>query len=183
MLCVELEPFINEVGYNLPDKIRISVGFPSTGALTGRRRLGECWKPSASADGSSQIFISPVLLDEVEIARVTLHELAHAATPGHKHGGAFVKLCKALGFKKPWTTTPTGDELHKRLQDVVNQLPPYPHSILTPLEEKKKKKTYLTKILCPCGFIARTTKIWVDSVGLPSCACGQKFELVEGEED
>lgn len=49
-------------------KWRVTCGFPSSGGMLGRKRRtrGECWHKAASADGHSEIFISPVEGDAEE---------------------------------------------------------------------------------------------------------------------
>jgi uncharacterized protein YjaZ len=70
-------------GYEVPEKLRISVGWPR-----GKRTvIGQHWQPSCSADGSHEIFISPRLADAVEVAATVAHEVGHAILPagtGHR---------------------------------------------------------------------------------------------------
>ena len=36
------------------------------------------------------------------------------------------------------------------------------------------------KAECPeCGYIIRVTQKWIDDAGLPTCPCGEKFEVEE----
>ena len=53
-------------GYPLPEKVRVSVGFTSTGKRS--KRIGECWDESASADGHFEIFIRPNQQSDARIA-------------------------------------------------------------------------------------------------------------------
>ena len=56
--AVELyRPIFVEAGFPLPKKIRVSVGFCSTGRKSSR--IGECWSSKASADRHVEIFIKP----------------------------------------------------------------------------------------------------------------------------
>jgi hypothetical protein len=49
-------------GYPLPDRLRVTCGWPSQGGLAQKARtIGECWNAKASADGTVEICISPYL--------------------------------------------------------------------------------------------------------------------------
>src|ERR1700730_701596 len=76
----ELRPDFLRISAPLPERIQVSIGFPSTRALSARRRrVGECWGPAASADRMPHIFISPLLTSPVEVLAVHAHELVHTA--------------------------------------------------------------------------------------------------------
>ena len=164
----------------VPDKLRISVGWPSERALSKKKRvIGQCWHPKCSADAHHEIFVSPVLGDAHQAAETVLHEMIHAVVGtecGHK--GAFVACAKAVGFLKPWTSTPASDELKARLQGVLANLPAFPHATLDAEEiEKLRKKqtTRLVKVECgACGYTARTTRKWLEERGAPICPCNKE---------
>ena len=61
---VHLEPIFQRGGYQIP-QVKVSIGFPSTGAKG--RHLGQCWGSKASEDGINQIFIAPNQSDPVEV--------------------------------------------------------------------------------------------------------------------
>jgi hypothetical protein len=47
-----LRPVFQEIGHPLPDKLRVSCGWPSSGGLNKKRRaLGECWYSGAARTG------------------------------------------------------------------------------------------------------------------------------------
>ena len=57
-----LRPTFADHGYPLPDRIRVSCGWPSRSALAGRhRRIGEAWSHRCSGDGAHETFLSPTL--------------------------------------------------------------------------------------------------------------------------
>lgn len=161
-------------------EVRVSVGWPSRGGTSLKRRtVGECWKPHTASDGISQIYISPVLEDPVDILGVLTHELIHAWDRGESgHRGAFVKASKAVGLTAPWTATSVGPDLKPLLEEVVEDLGEYPHVKLTPSVKEKVQSTRMIKLECPiCGYIARTTRKWIET-GLPSCPDGDELEEV-----
>jgi hypothetical protein len=157
--------------------VHISVSFPSTRALSDKkRRIGECWHPKCSTSGHSQIFISPVLSDGVEVLATTVHELIHAVFPEAGHKGDFTKGMKAVGLAGKPTATVAGDELRPKLRQIIEQLGEYPHPRLNALVAPvKKQATRLVKCECQeCGYTVRTTAKWLDQQGAPLCPCNQE---------
>lgn len=168
-----LAPIVEEEGYKIPP-VHVSVGFPSRGGLSSKKRvIGQCWHPSASDDGVPHIFISPLLDDPLDVLSTLLHEVIHAMTPGEGHKGGFVEIAKKVGFTSPWTSTPMGDDLHPRLDKIASRLGDYPHSKLNPAESPiKKQTTRMLKVECPeSGYLVRMTRKWLDEVGAPKCPC------------
>lgn len=177
-----LRPTFAKHGYPLPDKIRVSCGWPSRSALSNRnRRIGEAWSHTCSGDGTHETFLSPALDDPVEVGAVLVHELVHHAVgieAGHK--GPFRKLARAVGLTGRMTATTAGDELAARLHALAETLGPYPHAALSSADGRKKQTTRMLKVSCAsCGCIVRMTRQWLDKVGVPTCACGG--EMAEGE--
>ena len=75
-----LRPDFEAIGAPLPEKIRVSCGFPSKSALANKaRRIGECWGVESSEDKSFQVFVSPLLKESVEVTATLVHELVHTA--------------------------------------------------------------------------------------------------------
>ena len=178
-LMVQLTPMIEKRDSKVPDTLRISCGFPSKKALARRGRvIGQCWYPEASASGLTQIFISPVLVEGLEVAETTLHEMVHGVVgSGHGHKGPFVQLAKKLGFTKPWTSTPSTDDLKQELNAVLKHLGPYPHGKLEAAAMAggggPKQSTRLIKVACEdCGCPVRMTRTRIDECGVPTCGCG-----------
>jgi hypothetical protein len=168
------KPDFTAHGYPMPERLRITCGWPSKGALALKaRRIGECWHPKDSADGAVEIFISPFLADPVEVETTLVHELVHAAVGnecGHK--GPFKWLALQLGLEGPMRSTPAGTQLIVRLNVLCNQLGPYPHAALNGnASDRKKQSTRLLKAEClMCGYTIRITQKWVDKVDrLPIC--------------
>ena len=165
---VECSRLLAAIDCNVPDKVRVTIGFPSTG---GRgRRIGECWSPAASSDEWGEIFVSPRLSDSVEIMGVMVHELIHAAVgTGAKHGAEFKAPTLAVGLEGKMTATKVSDALRARLQGWIDARGPYPAGSLN-METRKKQTTRLLKAECEtCGYVVRVTNKWVVDVGPPHC--------------
>ncbi len=161
----------------------ISVGWPSKMGLSKvRRRVGECWNGETSKDGVPQVYISPVLDDPVP---TIAHELLHVENPESKHGPAFAKRAKMLGFEGTPTSTEPGKELETRLNAVIEKLKmgDYPHAAITP-SDKKVQTTRLLKAECAVhGYVVRVTRKWLKDMGAPLCPCGQEMKHEELEEE
>ncbi len=161
-------------------KLRVTCGWPSTGGRPGKKQVvGQAWPPSCSGDGTTEVFINPMLSDAIKVLDVLVHELVHAAVgceEGHK--GPFRVTAKAIGLIGKMTATTAGETLLVRLRVIEKELGKYPHAKLTPLVGKTQS-TRMLKLECKnCGWMARTSRKWMD-LGLPTCACGKKMEETE----
>lgn len=153
-------------GHRLPEKIRFSCGWTSS-----RRYAGQCWSAKASADGTYEIFISPVYDDSLAVAGILTHELIHVAVGvDKKHGRIFRQCCRDVGLEGNPVSARPGQSLESMLMDFVTQLGSYPHAELSP-SERKKDTTRMIKLVCHgCGYTVRTTQKWIDTC-LPLCGC------------
>jgi len=153
---------------------RISVGFPSRGALSQRRRvIGQCWSGLVSSTGHSELFISPMLGDPLEVAATTAHEMLHAAV-GVKEGHRkpFSRAAKAIGLEGKPTSTYAGSAFIEYVKPILSDLGPYPHAPLTIASGYSKQATNMLKVECKeCGYVLRTTAKWLDRAGPPLCPC------------
>jgi hypothetical protein len=78
-----------EAGYTIPEKIRVSIGWPKRAASCGA--VGECWSTKASSDRHAELFISPELTEGARILDVLAHELDHATVGTEAgHGKLFL---------------------------------------------------------------------------------------------
>ncbi len=174
-----LRPAYPKVGLTLPQTLHVSVGFPSTRALSARnRRIGECWTPRASRDGNPHVFISPLIEEGREVLAILVHELIHASGIAN-HRKDFARPATSLGLTGKMTCTTAGPELTERLNALLTKLGPYPHSAISALDRPTKKQgTRLLKAQCEdCEAIIRLTAKVVEDPGLPTCACGGEFYL------
>lgn len=165
--------------------LRISVGWPGDGA-NRNVTVGQCWPTTASADGVNQIFISPIR-GEAETQNVLaclLHEMIHAVDDcASGHRGNFVRMAKAAGLTRPYTSSDNRtEELSEALDEIAGVVGLFPHAELSCIERAadapEKQGTRQLKVECPVdGYIVRTTRKWLD-VGLPICPCGTEMQEV-----
>jgi len=168
-LVNELRPVFASVSFPLPEKIRVTCGFPSSKAKALHRAIGEHWSPKASNDDHHEILISPVVDDVVEVAAILVHELAHAATDGDGHGRNFTQCVRALWLEGKPTVTVAGSTFKQMTKDILDGLGPYPHAALNVRAGRKPQPTRMLKASCPCcGYTVRLTAKWT-VLGLPIC--------------
>lgn len=180
-----LRPLFGAIGVEIP-VVRCSCSFPFRG---GRRVIGQCF-PGSMSDGIPQIKISPVLDDPVIVAATLVHELVHACRPGAGHGPPFRAIAIPLGLVGPMRSTTAGTELTTRLQAIASNLGPYPHAAINlgalqgtgPESEPRvadgprRQVGRLIKVFCPeHGYPARVTRVWLKTLGPPSCPCGRQM--------
>lgn len=175
-----LRPYFAENGYPLPEKIRHSIGFPSTGKH-GKRR-GELWHSVTSADETYELFIRADMDDPAEVLGVLVHELVHSVLPlDAGHGKLYKEAAAKLGLTGPMRHAMPNPLLADKLKAIADDLGPLPHAMLY-LERgrdgsalvagPKKQKARLLKAECTgdgCGFNVRIVAKWVAEVGPPHC--------------
>lgn len=167
-----------KAGRPLPANIKVTCGWPARGGTSAKGRvLAECWHPKVSADGATQIFVSPYIGDAARALDVLLHECVHAALGvGAGHGPAFAKLAYSLGLAGKPTATIAGEALQKRLiEAVLPALGKYPHGKMEVTEwevsDRPKKQTGSRMVKCECsgcGYTVRATRKWL-GVATPTC--------------
>lgn len=178
-LVEALRPCFDQLQAPLPERLRISCGWPkSPGALRHPRALGTIW-PGAR-DGVLQIFVSPVLVDlegPESVGAIVTHECVHAAAGLEcHHRGPFKTMGDAIGLEPPMPSSTASPRLQALLSELCAPLGPYPHSPLS--EPGRKDTTRMLKLACPvCGYAVRTTQMWIER-GLPSCPDGDVMERV-----
>src|SRR5262245_47091833 len=146
-----LKPHFAACGGQIPERLRISTGWPSSRAMSsgnGSRTVGQCWPPSASNDNTTEIFISPYIDDAMKLAGIVAHELVHA-TVGceEKHGAPFKRLAKAIGLTGKMTATTEGPIFVAAVQPLLKKLVPWPGASLDG-SARKKQTTRLLKAEC-----------------------------------
>jgi hypothetical protein len=173
-----------------PPKWQVACGWPSRNALSSsRRRIGECWSPEFCRDGATfQVFISPVLNEPVQgdgdgVLPVLVHELVHVVAGEGGHRGRFKQVAVAVGLTGKMTATVAGSELCEKLAEIVRQLGPYPHAGIEAASRRRKQSTRMIKVMAvnctSCSYVARTTRKWIETVGLPRCPHGSLMEEAE----
>jgi len=191
-------PRFVEIGFPIPDRLRVAVGFGPTGARQENKTiLGVCLHTSCTDDGVNEIWISPEDADTASMLATLLHELVHAALnleDGHK--GKFAEAATRLGLEGKMTATTPSLGLLAELVTITASLGQYPGSRVdlsgindrtpvgpdgTPVPRSssgpktQKNRQLLLKCEnpdCACGgYKVRTSQQWID-VGLPSCPFG-----------
>lgn len=158
-------------------KYRVACSFPATGGLKGKksRTRGQCWPASSSKDGHAEIMVSVIEDEPREVIQILAHELIHAGLPKAGHGKPFQRAAGAIGFRGPWTSSNTVPGFWEWADKVIAALPPYPHKELdarAPVAAKKPQKNRQIKCACAakgCGYVARTSRRWIESLGPPHC--------------
>lgn len=173
----EFELMAKDAGYTLPKKVKISCGWP-VGSRGGKKVLGQCFSPDASAGHNIEIFVAPTIDDEILVLGVTLHEYVHAIVGNDaKHGPVFAACGAALGLEGPPTRMLPGEDMVRRFKrDLLPTLGKYPHASID-YEARKRQSTRMIKLVCPkSGYTVRTTRKWIDEQGYPTSPAGHKMK-------
>jgi len=157
------------LNFPLPEKIKVSCGFPSQRARARRQTVGECWSSAATADGTVQMFVSPVLDDPLQVFAVVVAQLCHAATEGDGYKGRYPAAMKAVCLEGKPTAPSMGFDFRAMWSDLVGQFGAYPHERLQVATKVEPQGTRMLKAVCPaCGYTIRLTAKWA-KIGLPDC--------------
>jgi hypothetical protein len=176
----ELRPYFAKLGYNLPEKIRFSIAFTSTGK---RGNIpGECWHPEASEDGHYKIIIRADTSDPVEIMGILIHELVHALLPPSvKHGKEYRQIAVRVGLEGEMRHARPDPILRERVQAIVANLGTLPNAKLNYAaisdRPKKQKNRHLKAECSSCGYGIRITSKWA-KIGLPVCPANPKHGVL-----
>lgn len=197
LLAEKLVPYIEQTAMIEMPLYRVSCSWPSKGGLSRRARVqGQCWAASASTDNHAEIFISPYEDSPNMVAEILAHELIHAALPKAGHGPDFRAAALAIGYTGPMRSTPTTPAFWEWVQPILDEIPPYPHKSLNPFRVRLEgdgptagpqegddddqadrpiaapapQKNRQMKCTCTtCGYIARTSRKWIEDKGPPHC--------------
>ena len=180
----QLRPYFHECGFELPEKIRFAIAFPSTGRKGNR--LGETWHPKSSADGTWEIILRNDLFDPVDVLGVQMNKLVHTVIPDDaSHGRKFRAAALRVGLSGKIHKAEPGPLLLKRLAEIAEKLGPLPHAALNiednpittrPIERSSKKRGGVrVKAECPeCAsedkpYIVRLSAASARDPGPPHC--------------
>ena len=159
-------------------KLKLSVGFPP-GTRVNTRIVGCCFPSSASKDGYSEIFVSPIIDDSLEILTTLVHELCHAIDDCQsKHRGLFATLAIGAGLMRPLASAHASPELREVLQSYVDMFGPIPHAGIDYTAKKQQSNRQL-KVWCDCGFKFNTSRLQIEKcvaiTGGIMCSCCTNF--------
>jgi len=159
-----------------PAPFRVSVGYPPRSTARSKT-IAVCIKSEASADGHSEIFVSPALSDSMAILEALTHEMVHYSddcASGHQHH--FARVARAVGLVGPLTATKASPELQNKLADIIATLGDIPHAAIDLGKAKAKQSTRMLKVFCPgedCKFSYRTSAANIRKITdflCPACA-------------
>jgi hypothetical protein len=190
-------PKFIEIGFPLPERFHVSVGFGYGAKRENAKLRAQCWSRIQSEDNVNHIFISPEIGDTVEVLRSLGHELAHAALDSDEgimdgHTKRFAEIVTRLGFKGPMAETPASFQLSLSLLTVADALGEYPHGALLVDEPARvpskdpatvgggrvhtgppRQTNRHLKVTCShCGYSVRVSQTMLGR-GLPRCPDGE----------
>lgn len=167
-----LWPALLRAGCKKPRRWRVSLGFPkgSRGGK-GSHAIGQCWSVDASADGHTEIFVSPELND-VQATETLLHELIHAGVGlHHGHKGEFKRVFTEIGFIGRTRSGTPSEPLAAKIEAWIALMPKLKHAplALPPGKENAGPGSRLVKVFCPdCGYTMRIARTWLE-IAIPKC--------------
>lgn len=173
-LARRIEPRICDVTEKPMPMYRISVGFPSRNALSTKRQvIGQCWDGFVNKNGDGELFISPMIDDNINVANVVAHELIHNNVGcKHQHRAPFSRTATAIGLIGKPTATVAGPVFTTFVKPILKDIGPYPHTAMAINKNRKVAPTALRKVEClSCGYLARITRKWIEEIGYPICPC------------
>ena len=172
-----IRPHFSACGYEIPEKMRFAIAFPSTGRKG--KRVGELWHAATSTDGTCELIIRADLDQPPDVLAVLVHQLVHSVLPPDAgHGPLFKEAAQKIGLTGKMRDASPSRLLLPILSDIAEQLGPLPHAALliergpkdqNPADRPKKQGTRLLKAACNCGYTVRITGKWVNEVGPPLC--------------
>ena len=168
---IALRKHFEACGYAIPDKVRISIGFPK--GARGKNVIGQCFYSDGVSDKHAEVFVSPAIGTKTASARildVLAHELCHTvAGPKAKHGSAFKQVATAIGLEGKMTATTAGPLFTEFAHGFIRKHREYPAGNIN-FNKLEKQTTRLIKCDCPsCGYVARVTRKWIEDAGAPFC--------------
>jgi hypothetical protein len=178
----ELRPYFEKFGYRLPEKIRLSIGFTSTGKKA--TMPGECWHAELSDDQHYEIIIRIDKADPVEVLGVLVHELVHSLLPPTvKHGKEFRAIAHRIGLEGQMRHTQPAPVLKEHLQALATSLGPLPHAPLNytgSSDVPRKQRARHLRAECGangCGYLVQISAKWAKAA-LPLCPMNPKHGLL-----
>ena len=174
-----LVPIFERSGYSVPT-VKVSVGFPSTGAKG--RHLGQCWSTKSAVDGINQIFIAPHLQTPFDFLDTLVHELVHAVDDCQSgHGENFKKIALDVGLKGPMRSAGAGDWLKQDLMRIAETLGSFPHGRLSLPVRTMQKTPKRPGAKCEkCGYEVIVLKRYLH-LGPPICPKDEEGMVQTGD--
>lgn len=169
----ELRPYFGMYRYTLPEKIRFSISFTSTGKRG--HMAGECWHPEQSDDQHFEIIIRIDNADPEEVLGVLVHELIHSILPpAEKHSKKFREIALRIGLEGEMRHTRPNPSLKERLRALAASLGLLPHAKLNFIGASDvPKKQHARHLVAECGadgcgYLVQISAKWARAA-LPIC--------------
>lgn len=177
------------IGRKVPKNIRINVSQLRTANKThGHTTLGLCYpthytagknKPKKEVVNIIQMNIATTGRDNsVDVLDTLAHELIHAIDDnksGHKKGGDFDKMARAIGLEGKLTSTYAGEELKGRLNSIIKSIGKFPLQEVN-LEGLRRDSNRNLKLICAdnendCDHGFNTNRLRVEQMTSRTCLC------------
>ena len=179
-------------GFKVPKNIRINVSEMRTAnKTTAHTTLGRCYpthfttgKHDNPAPKREQVNIIQMNIattgkdNSVNVLDTLAHELIHAIDDnksGHKKGGAFDKMARAIGLEGKLTSTYAGEELKGRLNGIIKTIGKFPlqevnlEGLRRDTNRNLKVRCYDTENDCDHGF--NTNRYRIEQMISRTCLC------------
>lgn len=176
--------FFDNIGRKLPEKMRVSCGFPRGHA----RAIGQCWDPEVSTDGTYEMFICPTQAEPIPVLATLLHEMVHACVgikAGHKKPFKDLAIKEfGLAGKPTATFAEPNTPVYAKLMALAEELGPYPHA---PMQKKMKpkKEPKWVRLYSPrepsYGVVLNKDKL--EEFGRPKDPWGDEMKFKDEEKD
>jgi len=163
-----MRAWFDDLSFPLPP-FEVRTGFPSSGRRSPN--TAESWSDD---DGSSfVIFVRPDREDPIEVAGAIAFQLCRIAVGQRdNHGYLFRHLAISIGLRGTKTESKPGTLFQELVAPILKDAGALPAAALTRHVAKtaQAQGTRLIKVSCrECGYVARVSRKWLDSVGPPSC--------------
>lgn len=181
------DEIFSPLGYKVPKKLRINVAPIKTSKHSrANTTLGQCY-PTAFT-GKAQVNIIQMNIATTggantgQVLSTLAHELIHAIdnnASGHKKGGAFDKMARAIGLDGMLTATFAGKELAKRLNGIQKKIGKFPTASVD-LSGLRRDHNRNLKVVCSgtendCDHGFNTNKMRIEQMlnetGSIKCLC------------
>jgi hypothetical protein len=163
----------------LPERVQYSVGWSPS-----KKALGFCVSPVASANGTTHVYVCPMLDSALEVLCVLCHELVHAVVGvDKKHGREFYQAGERLGLEGPAKFMLPGPTLITFLRSVIDTLGPWPHARVDIYKAKpakpRAKNTFKFVSKTIAQYRVTVHRDLVDLYGAPKDPQGDEMEVLE----
>jgi hypothetical protein len=164
-------------------QVALAFSFPTKGAAAGHTGsvIGQCFYQGLQGSALERmlIVVHPSQWGEdLAVLSVLAHEMAHAATPGAGHRGAFVELVRRMGLEGKPTATVPGEAFKRAAEALRPILPTFPVGSLV-VGGRRVAGTRMRLFECAC-VPAIKVRAARDSIPWRCEACGEVPALKSG---